>query len=150
MFNQGRDSLGRHRSCSGLIQDNLSLLKLQLGWKYLGFGNEISVRFRKGVGFETDVIWNSPFADLNWDFFFLIKSWRKKKSNIWFNIISSAKNGAEMQNWIEMIKKSSKVAPPFLTLFIFIQLSNLSYTVQSYMRNPWKNNQTNNITTSSW
>lgn len=56
MFNQGRDSLRRHHSCAELIQDNLSLLKLQLGWKYLGFGSEISVCFRKGVGFETDVM----------------------------------------------------------------------------------------------
>lgn len=71
MFNQGKDSLRRHHSCAGLIQDNLSLLKLQLSWKYLGSGNEISVCFRKGVRFETGVIWNSPFADLNWDFFFL-------------------------------------------------------------------------------
>lgn len=55
-----------------------------------------------------------------------------------------------MQIWIGMIKKNSKMAPPLLTLFLSYTLSNLSYTVQSYMRNPWKNNQTNNITISSW
>jgi len=48
MFNQGRGSLRRHHSCAGLIQDNLSLLKLQLVWKYLGYGIKISVHFRKG------------------------------------------------------------------------------------------------------
>lgn len=37
-----------------------------------------------------------------------------------------------------------------LNLFLCKRLSNLGYIVQSYMRNPWKNNQTNNITTSSW
>lgn len=74
------------------------------------------------MGFETDVIWNPPFADLNRDLVFLkIKSWRKKTSNIWLNIIFSAKNGHEVQNQIEMIKKSSKMAPPLLNLFIFIQ-----------------------------
>lgn len=46
----------RHHSCAGLIKDNLNLLKLQLGGKYPWFGNEISVHFRKGVGFETEVI----------------------------------------------------------------------------------------------
>lgn len=39
---------------------------------------------------------------------------------------------------------------PLLNLFLCKRLSNLGYIVQSYMRNPWKNNQTNNITTSSW
>lgn len=38
---------------------------------------------------------------------------------------------------------------PLLTLFLCKRLSNLGYIVQSYMRNPWKNNQTNTIT-SSW
>lgn len=150
MFNQGRNSLRGQLSCSGLIQHNLSLLKLQLTWKYLWFWNDNSVHSRKGVGFQTDIIWNSPFVDLKWVFFFLIRSWRKKIRIIWFNIISSAQTGAEMQNWMEIIKKSSKMVTPLLTLFFCNILSNLGYTVHSYRRNPWKNNQTNNITTSSW
>lgn len=117
MFNQGRNSLRGHHSCTGLIQDNLSLLKLQLTWKYVRFWNEISVHSRKGVGFETDIIWNSLFFTLSEIISFLIRSWRKNTRIIWFNIISSAKNGAEMQNWMEIIKKSSKMVTPLLTLF---------------------------------
>lgn len=36
-----------------------------------------------------------------------------------------------MQNGIEIIKKSSKMAPPLLTLFLSNTLSNLSYRAQT-------------------